>query len=58
MEARHDFEVKAALATGPVALLVLGANHDLAASVRRLAGGAAEYLRVTTKMVERFAGRG
>jgi hypothetical protein len=58
LEARHDALVKLALASGPVAVLVLGANHDLTASVRRLGGGTAEYLRVTTKMVERFAGRG
>jgi hypothetical protein len=58
MEIRHDAEVKVALGTGPVAVLMQGANHDLAASVSRLGSGTAEHLRVTTKMVERFAGRG
>jgi hypothetical protein len=58
LEARHDAQVKVALASGPVAVLVLDANHDLSASVRRLGGGAVEYLRVTTKAVERFAGNG
>jgi hypothetical protein len=58
LEARHDAQVKAALARGHVAVLVLGANHDLAASVRRLGGGAAEYFRVTTKAVERFVSKG
>jgi hypothetical protein len=58
MEARHDAEVKAALATGPVAFIVLGGWHDLSASVRRLGEGSTEYLRVTTRAVERFAGKG
>jgi hypothetical protein len=58
MEARHDAEVKAALASGPVALGVLGAWHDLSARVRRLGGGTVGYLRMTTGAVERSAGKG
>jgi hypothetical protein len=58
LEARHDAQVNAALASGSVAVLVLGANHDLSPSVRRLGGGTAEYLRVTTAAVGRFAGKG
>jgi hypothetical protein len=58
LEARHDSQVKAALARGPVAVLVLGANHDLSAQVRRLGSGAVEYLRVTTRTVGRFVGNG
>src|SRR4051794_3190306 len=44
---RHDAEVRAALASGPVALVILGGAHNLADSVRRL-GGDVEYVRVTT----------
>src|SRR4051812_4965443 len=56
-EARHDAQVRAALASGPCSLLVLGGGHDLSASVRRLGGWAAEYLRVTTRRYREFAGR-
>jgi hypothetical protein len=54
LEARHAGQVKVALASGPVAVLVLGANRDLTASVRRLGGGTAKYLRVTTKAAGRL----
>ena len=47
--ARHDAQVKAVLAHGPFALIVLGGGHDLAESVRRLSGGSCEYLRITTR---------
>jgi hypothetical protein len=56
LEARHDAQVKAALASGPCSLLVLGGGHDLSPSVRRL-GGAAEYIRVTTGRYREFVGR-
>src|SRR5262249_45319664 len=46
--ARHDYQVKAALAGGPVAFAILGGAHHLSDSVRRLGGGAVEYARVTT----------
>ncbi len=49
LEARHDGQVKRALASGPCAVLVLGGAHDLSASVRRLGYGTTEYIRVTTK---------
>src|SRR5262249_29849345 len=38
--------VKRALASGPFSVIVLGGAHDLSASVRRLGGGATEYVRV------------
>lgn len=49
VEARHDGQVRRALAAGPCAVLVLGGAHDLSASVRRLGGGSTEYIRVTPK---------
>jgi hypothetical protein len=57
LEARHDAQVKAALASGPCSLLVLGGGHDLSSSVRRLGGGATEYVRVTTRRYREFAGQ-
>jgi hypothetical protein len=53
-EARHDGQVKAALASGPCSLLIRGGAHDLSASVGRF-GGTTEYLRVSTT---RSSGRG
>jgi hypothetical protein len=47
--AREDAQVKAALASGPVSVIVLGGGHDLSDSVRRVGGGTVEYLRVTTR---------
>jgi hypothetical protein len=58
LHARHEAQVRAALASGPVTVIVLGASHDLSAAVAKLGGGTAEYIAVTTKAVERFAGRG
>lgn len=55
VEARHDGQVRRALAAGPVAVLVLGGAHDLSASVRRLGDGTTEYIRLTPK---RYAGAG
>lgn len=49
VEARHDGQVRRALAAGPCAVLVLGGAHDLSASVRRLGDGTTEYIRVTPK---------
>jgi saccharopine dehydrogenase-like NADP-dependent oxidoreductase len=48
VEARHDAQVKAAIASGPVSLIVLGGAHDLSSAVRRVASDKVEYLRVTT----------
>src|SRR5262249_46736640 len=56
VEARHDAQVRAALDSGPVAVIVLGGGHDLSAAVRR-AGGDIEYVRVTVKRYRDFAGR-
>jgi hypothetical protein len=54
-EARHDAQVKAALESGPVSLLMLGGGHHLAPSGRRR-GGKIEYIRVMTRRVQEFAG--
>jgi len=58
VEARHDFQVRSALKSGPCSLLVLGGGHDLGAAVRRLGGGDMEYLRVLTRRYTQFAGEG
>jgi hypothetical protein len=58
LEARHEAQVHAALASGPVAVIVLGASHELSDAVTKLGSGATEYIAVTTKAVERFAGKG
>jgi hypothetical protein len=58
LEARHEAQVRAALASGPVAVIVLGASHDLSAAVAKLGSGSVEHVQVTTSAVERFAGRG
>jgi hypothetical protein len=55
VEARHDAQVRAALASGPCAFVILGGSHDLSASVRRLGGGATEYLRLTTRRFQEVA---
>lgn len=54
---REDAMVQAALDGGPFALIVLGGAHDLANSVRRVAGGDCEYIRVTTKAYREFQSR-
>jgi hypothetical protein len=56
MERRHEAQVKTAMASGPVAVFVLGASHDLTQAVERLGGGTTEYVRVTTKAVGCFTG--
>lgn len=56
VEARHDGQVKRALAAGPCAVLVLGGGHDLSASIRRLGGGTTEYIRLTPKQYTEAAG--
>jgi hypothetical protein len=38
-------------------VIVLGASHDLSAAVAKLGSGTTDYIAVTTKAVERFAGR-
>jgi hypothetical protein len=55
-QARHDAQVKAALASGPCSFIVLGGKHDLSESVRRLGGGVTEYVRVTTRRYREVAG--
>jgi hypothetical protein len=57
VEARHDGLVKAALASGPVAVIVLGGSHDLSGSVRRHGGWGCEYIWVTTAAFRRIAGQ-
>jgi hypothetical protein len=48
LEARHDGQMRAALAGGLCAVIVLGGAHVSSAAVRRAAGGVA-YGRVTTR---------
>ena len=55
-EARHDSQVRLAVASGRCAVLVLGGSHDLSASVKKLGGGV-EYIRVTTRRYREFGGR-
>jgi hypothetical protein len=55
LEARNDAQVRAALAPGPVAVIVLGASHDLTGAIEKH-GGTTEYILVTTRAVERIAG--
>jgi hypothetical protein len=54
--AREDAQVKAALVSGPCSFIVLGGEHDLSQSVRRLGGGAVEYVRVTTRRYKEVSG--
>jgi hypothetical protein len=56
--ARHDAQVRAALASGPCSVLMLGGNHDLSGSVRRLGKGTVEYVQVTTARYNEMAGDG
>jgi hypothetical protein len=53
---REKAPVRAALAAGPCAVIVLGGGHDLTDSVRRLGMGSCEYLRVVTQRYAEFAG--
>lgn len=55
-EAREDAQVRAALAHGLFAFIVLGGGHDLTDNVNRLAGSDCEYLRVSTKWYKAFSG--
>jgi hypothetical protein len=55
-EARHDAQVRAAPDSGPVSLITLGGGHDLSAAVRRV-GSDIEYIRVTVKRYQDFAGK-
>jgi hypothetical protein len=54
LEARHDAQVRAALASGPCRFIILGGSHDLSASIGRLGRGTAEYIRVTTRRYKEF----
>jgi len=45
--AHNDARLRRAMAGNPVAVVILGGEHDLSAAVRRLGGGATEYIRVT-----------
>jgi hypothetical protein len=47
--AGHDGQVRRTLASGPCPVVVPGCVHDLSAGVRRLGGGAAEYVRRTPR---------
>jgi hypothetical protein len=39
LELRHDARVKAVMKEGPVAVIILGGAHDLAASMKWSGGG-------------------
>lgn len=54
--ARRDAIVRNAMASGPVSVIVLGANHDLSDSATRLGETRCEYLRLTTKAVKHLLG--
>ncbi len=54
VRARQDAQVRAALKSGPVAVIVLGGSHELSESVRA-ASGQCEYLRVTTRRYREVA---
>ena len=58
VEARHDGQVKRALASGPCSVIVLGGAHDLSASVRKFGSGTTEYIRVTTRRFKEVRGAG
>ncbi len=47
--------MKAVLASGACSFIVLGGQHDLSESVRRVGGGAVEYVRVTTRRYKEVA---
>ena len=49
---RHDGQVKSV----PCSFIILGGNHDLSESMRRLGGGTVEYVRVTTRLYRGVAG--
>jgi hypothetical protein len=55
VRAREETQVRLLLAGDPVAVIVLGGDHDLSQPLRSLTEGRAEYLRVTTSMFRRFS---
>jgi len=57
-EPRQDAQVRAIIEGGPLALVILGGAHDLTDNVRKLAGRAGEYVRVTTRWGRRFGVEG
>jgi hypothetical protein len=56
LAARHDAKVQLSMASGPVAVIVLGGSHDLSASVRKLGSETTEFVRVTTRRFRKLAG--
>jgi hypothetical protein len=56
IEARHDAQVRNALKSGPVAVVILGGAHDLTSSASRFTGGRCEYIRVTTRQFKELSG--
>jgi hypothetical protein len=55
LEARHDGQVKGELPRGPCSFIILGGEHDLSESVRRLGNGTVEYVRATTRRYKAVA---
>jgi hypothetical protein len=54
VRAREDAQVRAALAAGPCAVIVLVGAHDLSDSVRRLGRGSCQYIRVACRRYVEF----
>ena len=48
-DARQAAIVRRLLGNGPIAVVVLGADHDLSEQVNQLGGGRCEYVKVTVK---------
>jgi len=52
---RNDAQVQAILKEGGFAVVMLGGLHDLSESIKRVANGKLEYLRVTTNRYQELA---
>jgi len=53
--AREEAQVKLILAGEPLAVVILGGDHDLGLPLRVASGGRAEYVRVTTALFRRLS---
>jgi hypothetical protein len=55
-EARHDAQVKRAVAAGKCSVMVLGGAHDLSDSVRKLGNQTTEYIQVVLRRCKEITG--
>jgi len=55
VRARENAQVRLPLAGEPVAVIILGGDHDLGLPLRVAGAGRAEYFRVTTSLYRRFS---